>query len=182
MSKFDTCKDIGNLWQIVHDQYGKWGDLNEDAAEAIIAAVLEERHPVKRRVTLMAMLAITWMNESCFNFDTRPNTNGQPSSPWHYDVGFLQMNVQWTHRMVWQGELDTTGLVWHDVWGTLVNVPFDGNVIAHARCGLRRLLATKGDDETRVVRYTGPVAQPHRLADWRKYEPLFIEFFQSYLT
>jgi hypothetical protein len=189
MSRFDDANALNNLWQIVEDQYGRWGHWSEAAADTIVEAVrwetaaYESVFRTQRGIVLQVMLAVTWMNESCFNFAVKPNVNNQPTSPWNWDVGFTQMNIQWVHRMAWQGEINTQGLPWKEVFGTLgYDQPFDGNPVTHARCALRRLLATKGSDEDQVVRYTGPAAQPHRLADWRKYQPLFTEFFTAYTS
>lgn len=199
MSKFTDCANINNLWQTVEDQYGRWGHLTEEAMDVVVATVLEERHPVEQRVRLMSMLAFTWMNESTFDLAPLPNVNHRPECVWNWDVGPFQLNLGWSLRMSWQGELATHDLPWKKVFGAALygddgETPyrFTGDIVAHSRCALRRLLAVrvtdsalsayKDADESRVVRYTGPGAQPHRLEDWRKYGKLFQDFFLCYTS
>lgn len=176
MSNFAEALALNNLGATIEEQYGEWGHFTEDAAALIVlVSRLEAIAP--------ELLAVTWMNESTFGFHPLPNVNHDPGCPFMFDVGPFQLNVGWTYRSVWVGEFSAKGIHYKEAFGTvfLQDAPFDGNPQANARMAARKLLAIKGPDVARVVKYTGPgERQEHRLGDWRKYSPLFQEFFAAY--
>jgi hypothetical protein len=229
--KFEEALARNNLGNLLEEQYGKWGHFTKVAADIISRATRVRTSEAR----LAAMVAVTWANESAFNFDPFPQVNcpcrqvwphDQPTcnqnifNVWAWDLTPMQMNMMWIHRQVWQGELVTNDTRWVDVFGrsfvgspepmlwqgkyeVMVGRPlrFYGSVFDSVLIGSRRLLTQKAkpkfqeglmiDDvfveftdlaELRVVRYTGPGAQPQRLRSWRKYRDLFEEFFHLYTT
>lgn len=197
--KFEEALKLNNLGERIEEQYGRWGHFTEENAKIVTRVVEQEavgyKFPISR---LMAMLSFTWMNESTWSLNPEPNTNGKPESPWHWDIGWGQLNMQWTHRMAWQQDFKTKDLPWKEVFGHtfyhqdgVTPLPFNGDSLTHGRCVLRRLLHDQrqpgplgfADNETmRVVLYTGPKAQPHRLKSWGEYGRHFEEFFEAYTS
>lgn len=195
--KFEEAIQLNDLGNQIEAQYGQWGHFTKENADAIVKIALDEavgwQMPPE---TLMAMTAFTWMNESTWNFKPEPNVNSKRWSVWHWDIGPFQLNLQWAMRMAWQQDFKTKDLNWKEVFGSsfyaedgVTPVPFNGDVITHGRCALRRLLYDKrepgnfgfADRETmRIVLYTGPKAQPARLKTWNKYGEHFKEFFRAY--
>lgn len=196
--EFNEALKINNLGDRVEEQYGKWGHFTEENVKAIVKICdLEVGQGSKVvSITSMAMLAFTWANESTWALNPEPNTNKHPSSPWNWDIGPFQLNLQWTMRMIWQKDFTTNGLTWKGVWGQtffavdgVSPVAFNGDVIENGRCALRRLLSDNRqpgrfgfpDKETmQLVLYTGPKAQPLRLKNWDKYGEDFKRFFEAY--
>lgn len=196
---FEACLKINNLGARLHDQYGRWGHFLDANAKAVIEIV--SRETVNSNIPptrLSAMLAFTWGEESTWSFNPEPNTNGKPESPWHWDVGPFQLNVGWTYRIGWQQDFKTKDLPWKEVFGEsfyepagILPIKFNGDAVTHGKCALRRLLHDQrepgplgfADRETlRVVLFTGPKAQPHRLRTWNTYGKHFEEFFEAYTS
>lgn len=194
---FDEALKINNLGSRIEDQYGKWGHFTEDNAKAVITIANGEAVGHQSRLaSLMAMTAFTWMNESTWQFNPEPNVNNKRWSPWNWDVGPFQLNVQWTMRMGWQQDFSTRDLPWKKVFGEsfyledgVTPVAFNGEPIFNGRCALRRMLLDNrnpgpfgfADKETmQVVLYTGPKAQQARLKTWQKYGEDFKLFFEAY--
>lgn len=197
--KFEEAIKLNNLGERIEQQYGRWGHFTEENAKIVVRIVEQEsvgyKFPLGR---LMSMLAFTWVNESSWHFAPEPNTNSKPESIWNWDVGPFQLNVGWTHRMAWQQDFKTKDLPWKEVFGHtfyyqdgVTPIPFTGDVVTHGRCALRRLMHDQRepgpfgfpDRETlRVVLYTGPKAQPHRLRTWNTYGKHFEEFFEAYTS
>lgn len=198
MSSFDEALKINNLGDRIEEQYGKWGNFTEENAKAVVKIVDLEIGQGSRvaRITTMAMLSFTWMNESTWSLNPEPNVNEKHYSPWNWDIGPFQLNLQWTMRMIWQGDFSAKGLTWKGVWGEwfydedgIKPAAFNGDIIENGRCALRRLLSDRrqpgrfgfADQETmRLVLYTGPKAQPSRLKAWNKYGEDFKKFFEAY--
>lgn len=198
--KFEEALKLNNLGERIEEQYGRWGHLTEENVKTVIRIVDLEVGQGVRAVSFrtMAMLAFTWVNESSWHFAPEPNTNQRNGSPWNWDVGPFQLNVGWTHRMSWQNDFKTNDLPWKEVFGQTfyaedgtTPVAFNGDVITHGRCALRRLLHDQrqpgplgfADRETmRVTLYTGPKAQSHRLKSWNNYGKHFEEFFEAYTS
>lgn len=195
--KFEEALKLNNLGERIENQYGRWGHFTEENAKVIVDIVKADPVGYQSRFpTIMAMTAFTWMNESTWDFHPMPNTNGKSESPWNWDIGPFQLNVQWTHRMAWQQDFRTKDLSWKDVFGKqfylldgITPAPFNGNIVTHGQCALRRLLHDQrqpeslgfADKETmQVVLYTGPKAQPHRLKSWVEYGENFKQFFEAY--
>lgn len=197
---FEEALKLNNLGERIEQQYGRWGHFTEENAKTVIKVVDSEiSQGVKAaRVQAMAVLAFTWLQESTWSFNPLPNTNKKPESPWNWDIGPFQLNVHWTHRIAWQQDIKTKDLNWKDVFGKqfylldgITPAPFNGDVVTHGRCALRRLLHDQrqpgplgfADKETmQVVLYTGPKAQPHRLKSWTEYGEHIKEFFEAYTT
>lgn len=198
---FEEAIKLNNLGNRIQEQYGQWGHFVEENAKTVIKIVDHEVGRVWRGAAssrVMAMCCFTWLNESTFSFNPEPNTNKRNGSPWNWDVGPFQLNVGWAHRMSWQSDFKTNDLPWKEVFGQTfyaedgtTPVPFNGNVVTHGRCALRRLLHDQrqpgpigfADRETmRVVLYTGPKAQQHRLRSWNEYGKHFEEFFEAYTS
>lgn len=199
MGKFEEALKLNDLGNRIEAQYGKWGHFTKENADIVVRIAQVEgawnqwNLPLE---TLMAVTAFTWLNESTWAFKPEPNINGKRWSPWNWDVGPFQLNVQWAHRMAWQQDFRTKDLSWKEVFGAtfyaedgVTPLPFNGDVLTHGRCALRRLLYDQRepgplgfpDRETmRVVLYTGPKAQPLRLRTWNKYGEHFKQFFAAY--
>lgn len=197
--KFEEALKLNNLGERIEERYGRWGHFTEENAKVVSKIVMAEslgwNLPMSR---LAAMLSFTWLNESSWHFNPDPNTNSKPESPWHWDVGPFQLNVGWTYRMGWQQDFKTKDLPWKEVFGEsfyepagIIPAKFNGDIITHGRCALRRLLHDQrqpgplgfSDKETmRVVLYTGPKAQPQRLRSWNEYGKHFEEFFEAYTS
>lgn len=198
--KFEEALKLNNLGERIEQRYGRWGHFTEENAKTVVkVSDLEVGQGVKSvSFQTMAMLAFTWVNESSWHFRPEPNTNGKPESPWNWDIGPFQLNVQWTHRIAWQQDFKTKDLSWKEVFGQqfyledeITPAPFNGDVVTHGRCALRRLLHDQRqagplgfpDRETmRVVLYTGPKAQPARLKAWNEYGEDFKRFFDAYTS
>lgn len=195
--KFEEALKINNLGERIEQQYGRWGHFTQANADTVIRIATAEsvgwQLPIS---TLMAMASFTWMNESTWAFNPEPNINNQRYSPWNWDIGPFQLNVQWTHRMSWQNDFKTNDLNWKEVFGKsfyaedgITPMPFNGDITTHGRCALRRLLHDRRqpgplgfpDRETmRVTLYTGPKAQNARLKSWNTYGEDFKLFFEAY--
>lgn len=197
VSDFAETLNVNNLGDRIEEQYGKWGHFTEENAKTVVTVANSEASAWRLpAASLMAMTAFTWVNESSWSFSPEPNTNGKPTSPWNWDVGPFQLNLQWTCRMIWQRDFSTAGLTWKGVWGEsfyredgITPNAFNGNVIENGKCALRRMLCDQrqhgklgfADRETmQVVLYTGPKAQPLRLKNWKKYGEDFKRFFEAY--
>ena len=196
---FEEALKLNGFGDRIEEQYGRWGHFTEENAKAIIKIADAEVGQGSRVASLssMAMVAFTWANESSWAFNPTPNVNGKPLSPWNWDVGPFQLNLQWTTRIVWQGDFVSKGLDWKSVWGQsfyeedgTTPAAFNGDVVANGRCALRCMLADRrqpgplgfADRETaQIVLYTGPKAQPARLKNWAKYGDGFKNFFEAYL-
>src|SRR5688500_9359688 len=144
---FDEALKLNHLGDRIEERYGRWGHFTQANADVVSVASLTEGSTWKiSPVTLMAMTAFTWMNESTWSLNPTPNTNGKLQSPWHWDVGPFQLNVQWAHRMAWQQDFKTRDLNWKEVFGITfygedgTPTPFNGDVVTHTRCAVRRLL------------------------------------------
>lgn len=197
--KFEEALKLNNLGERIEGQYGRWGHLTEENVKTIVSIVKADPVGYQSRMPLiMAMTAFTWLNESTWSFNPEPNTNKKPESPWNWDVGPFQLNVGWTHRMSWQSDFKTTDLPWKEVFGStfykedgITPAPFNGDVITHGRCALRRLLHDQRQpgplgftdrEAMRVTLYTGPKAQQQRLRSWNEYGKHFEEFFEAYTS
>lgn len=199
MSRYEEAIARTGIDRIIDEQYGQWGHINEPAIEAIWMAASQETEPYFR-ITLASMLAVTVMNECTFDITVKPNTNSKdkPSNlhcPAAWDFGPCQINFFWNVLETWEGNVRMRGLGWRDVFGRppyLPNEPFTGNPVMNMRAAIRIMLSKKPDldknvpdaspQETQVVHYTGgdQERKDHRRADWRKYSPLFQEFFEEY--
>lgn len=196
---FNEALKINSIGDRIEEQYGKWGHFTEENAKTIIKIADLEVGQGSKIVSIltMAMLAFTWVNESTWSFNTEPNTNNKPYSPWNWDIGPFQMNLHWTVRMIWQGDFSVKDLSWKGVWGPsfyeeggIKPAAFNGDVVENGRCALRRMLSDRrqhgplgfANRETmQTVLYTGPKAQSHRLKNWNKYGEDFKKFFEAYL-
>jgi hypothetical protein len=165
-------------------------DLTIAAADlAIAVAKLESISP--------ALIAFTHMAEHSFEIaPSLPNVNGKPSSPWNFDVGPLQLSVQWIMRSVWQGDLSTRELPFASVFGSsfyeidgITPCAFSGDPIANGRMAARRLFAVKvaglsepDAERVRAVKFTGPLHQEKRGLLFDALMSAFTKFFELYPT
>lgn len=222
---FEEAVKRNNLIDLLEAQFGKWGHFTKEAADMVVRVTGGQPQQ-------SSMLAVTWANESAWTLYPYPQVNcpckevwphnkdicnANIFNPWAWDCGSLQMNLMWSMRMAWQGEIQTHDTFWVRVFGKTFYEPdevetvwhgatikarrparFNGEPYDHLVVGMRRLMSRKwkqGSDgvkvddefvlfedpaEMRVVSYTGPGAQPHRLRSWRKYGKLFEEFFAVY--
>lgn len=202
---FEAALKLNNLGDRIDNQYGRWGHFTKEAADLIIQAARAEISPLNAQLKLrdqsldsldlMTATAVTAMNESCFNIYQGPNTNRTVENWFRWDFGWMQLNLGWTMRMVWNKEINAADLSFVEVFGRLPYVegdPFNGNPLPHTRLAIRRLTALKAPPtnqaklsfndtlEMQVVCYTGEANRPHRQQDWRVYKPLFLEFFKAY--
>lgn len=199
MSRFEEALKVNNLGTRIEEQYGKWGHFTEENVTTIIEIARTEAGLGKfNPIELMAMTAFTWVNESSWAFNPEPNTNNKRWSPWNWDVGPFQLNVQWTMRMAWQGDFRSRDLPFKDVFGPtfyttdgVTPIAFPGNVVSNGRCALRRMIFDNRepgkfgfpDRQTmQVVLYTGPKAQQQRQKNWNKYGQDFKHFFEVYTS
>lgn len=187
--------------RIIDEQYGQWGHFNEPAASAIWQAACAETAPYYR-ITLASMLSVLVMNESTFDLYVKPNTNTEkrPENihcPAAWDFGTCQINFWWNVLDAWEGNIKMRGLGWRDVFGAPPydpEQPFNGKPVANIRAAARIMLAKNPAldngvvgatlQETQVVHYTSGTQEriDHRRADWRKYERLFKNFFELYVS
>lgn len=184
---FEDALKTNGLGSIIEAQYGRWGEFTKDAADLIVKVSMAEDVPA-------SLLSVTWMNESIFAFNPKPNTNKQPTRPEAWDVGPFQLNVLWTYKSVWVREFRPDPLHFDAVFGkeffiigpddVRTPAPFTGDPLANARMAARKLFSIKGDWEAKAVKFTGgdEARQKHRSSDWKKYSPLFSEFFQKYTS
>lgn len=172
----DALRDSKLGETLLASPYARYGNFTEETADLIV-----EVHGMER--ISPNLLAVTILNESTFNLYQEPNTNGNDTNWFGFDIGCGQLNLGWTTRMSWQGEFKTSDLLFVDVFGKppyLPKMPFTGNPLAHLRAVARRLLGKKVDDRNRAILYTGPNAQPYRATSYDKYAPLFKDFFDKY--
>lgn len=194
---FDEAIKLNDLGERLDTQYGQWGHFTKESADLAIEIATKEsvgwQLPLE---TLMAMVAFTHGQEATWKLNPEPNVNNKRWSPWHWDIGPFQLNMEWTHRMAWQQDFKTKDLPWKEVFGSkfyaedgVTPLRFNGDVITNGRCALRRLLHDQrepgplgfADRQTmRIVLYTGPKAQPSRLKAWNKYGEHFKQFFEAY--
>lgn len=199
MDKFETACAVNNIDRIIDEQYGEWGHFHKAAADAVWkAATFETAYAI--RLEVASMLAVTVMNESTFDLNVKPNTNSKKrpeniQCPASWDFGPSQINFFWNVLDAWEGNTQMRGLFWKEVFGPPPyepDAPFNGNPVTNMRACIRIMLSKKESldagvegatfRETQVVHYTGGDAEriAHRRADWRKYEPLFKQFFEAY--
>lgn len=181
MADFQTSLNLSGLGEAFDSSpYVKWGKFTQEAADLVIKVHLFEK-------VSCPLISVTWLNESVFNIRPVPNTNGNDANWFGYDIGPAQLNLGWSLRMAWQGELKRTNdLLFVDVFGKPPYLPgqeFTGNPLANLRVMARRLLAgsLSTDERTLAVRYTGPKAQSYRGQSYDKFAPLFKNFFDYYL-
>jgi len=140
-----------------------------------------------------ALIAFTHCCEHGFEIaPSLPNTNGKPTSPWHWDIGPFQLNLGWALRGVFNGDFLSRGLLFNEAFGStfylpdgVTPCPFAGLPIANGRMAARRLLALHppigGDlDRVRAVKYTGPAHQEKRGMLWDELHESFEQFFNLY--
>lgn len=122
------------------------------------------------------IIAITHLCEYSLKTENiKPNTNHQTASIWNWDIGPFQLNLGWTVRCAWQGQIKTMGLEWSEVFGSsfyesdnVTPCSFNGQLLANGRAAARRLLSFHGTSEAQAVHYTGPgLPQEHRLLAWQ---------------
>lgn len=168
---FDEAVKRNNLIDLLEAQFGKWGHWTKDAADLVLK-VTGGGNPLQS-----SMLSVTWANESAWNLYPYPQVNcpckevwphdkdicnGNLFNPWGWDSGGLQLNLAWTMRMAWQGEIKTHDTFWVKVFGTTFYEPeevetvwhgatikarrparFNGEPFDHLTVGMRRLLGRK---------------------------------------
>jgi hypothetical protein len=142
----------------------------------------------KRELISPSVIAFTHCCEHSFEISpSMPNVNGKPSSPWNFDVGPFQLNLQWTMRSIFQGEVKSEGLIFTEVFGStffetdgVTPCGFTGIPLANARMAAR-VLANRGRDEkTKAVKFTGPAHQEKRATLYDGLIPSFDKFFALY--
>lgn len=181
--------------------FGKWGAFHVDNAETVLlVSRMEDVAP--------ELLAITWMNESSFSFLVEPNKNNQPDNFNKWDVGPMQVNVEYTLADIEVGFFSGAGLDVKAALGTPVgSTLFNGDILENMRLGARKLKALgragvvgknkvillpkvtveawKTTDEDiknlrRAALYTRPDARDARIGSYLKFATMFKTFFASY--